>query len=128
MVAKRSEDLEDLLSVAEAAELLRVSVSTVWRWIREDRLTSCRVGEKRVRVRRKDALKLVVEKGRRQVASAQDLTKYMTPNPYADPDQIRAIESARRFREELLTRNGGKLFSDSTIDINEAREERTAEL
>jgi excisionase family DNA binding protein len=128
MVAKRSEEPEDLLSVAETAELLRVSPSTVWRWINDARLPSFKIGEKRVRVRRKDALKLVVAKDHRDETAADDIRKYITPNLYADPDWRRAVEAARVFREKLLAENGGRLFSDSTDDINEAREERTTEL
>lgn len=37
----------DLLSVAEAAELLRVSKVTVHRWIERDKLTAIRIGKSR---------------------------------------------------------------------------------
>jgi excisionase family DNA binding protein len=47
-----------LLSVAEAAEFLRVSQSTVWRWINAGRLRAYRVGPKRVRLREDELVAL----------------------------------------------------------------------
>ena len=85
-----------------------------------------KVGQKRVRVRRRDALDLVTP--RAAAPSMDDLKQYVKPFSTSTVEWRTAMEEARAFREALLRENGGKLFSDSAIDINEAREERTAEL
>jgi len=45
---------EETLSVAEAAELLKVSKSTLWRWIDRGDLPAYRVGRRRIRLKRTD--------------------------------------------------------------------------
>ncbi len=49
----------ELCTIAEAARALRVSVSTVWRWINAGRLPAYRVGNRRIRLRKED-LRIVV--------------------------------------------------------------------
>ena len=44
----------DLMTVDEAATLLKVDRSTIRRWIREGSLSAYRVGPRRVRIRRAD--------------------------------------------------------------------------
>ena len=44
----------DLLSVGDAAAALRVSQSTVWRWINRGVLPASRLGPKRILVKRSD--------------------------------------------------------------------------
>lgn len=44
----------DYYTVAEAAKLLNVSHSTVWRWIRAGKLRAYRIGSRNLRVRRQD--------------------------------------------------------------------------
>jgi excisionase family DNA binding protein len=46
----------EYLTVAEAAELLRVSVSTIRRWIREGTMSAHRVGSRRLLLKRGDLL------------------------------------------------------------------------
>ncbi len=44
----------DYYTVAEVAEILDVSHSTVWRWIRAGRLPAYRVGARNLRIRQRD--------------------------------------------------------------------------
>ena len=44
----------DYYTVAEVAEILEVSHSTVWRWIRAGKLRAYRVGARNLRVRQRD--------------------------------------------------------------------------
>lgn len=121
---------EEYLTVAEAAALLKVSQSTIWRWIDQGDLSAYRVGQRRVRLRRRDLARLITPihrraEGRRAVPEA-DLSR-----PLSGTEQKRmldAIEQAERFQQELLKRRGGKLFSSSTEIIRELRRERTDEL
>jgi excisionase family DNA binding protein len=50
---------EDLLTVTEAATLLRVAPSTVRRWIREGDVSAHRIGRRRVALRRADLAHLI---------------------------------------------------------------------
>src|SRR6266581_3385304 len=57
--AATASEQEEFVSVAEAARRLRVSPSTVWRWIEADKLTAYRVGPKTIRIRRDDLEALI---------------------------------------------------------------------
>ena len=129
MVAQPSSDADDLLTVPEAARLLKMSSSTIWRWIRDDYLTSYRLGGRKVRVRRKDVLdKIVPWEPRSKARSKESIESLLTPISDTATDPATAIAVALAFQEELLARRGGRLFPDSADDINEARAERTAAL
>jgi len=124
---------EETLSVAEAAELLKVSKSTLWRWIDRGDLPAYRVGRRRIRLKRTDIEnRLVAARELRHVqqvpiyTSVEDVPRRLTPE-----EQARGFDALNRLRElqeVMLARNGGKLFSSSTDLINEARDERTRQL
>jgi len=44
----------DYYTVPEAAEMLSVSPSTIWRWIKSGKLPAYRVGERSIRIKRVD--------------------------------------------------------------------------
>jgi len=45
---------EDYYTVSEAARILDVSPSTVWRWIKAEKLPAYRVGPRTIRIKKKD--------------------------------------------------------------------------
>src|SRR5437868_14347510 len=47
-------DEREYYTVAQAAALLEVSPSTVWRWIKADRLPAYRAGPKNIRIKKED--------------------------------------------------------------------------
>src|SRR5581483_3158468 len=49
---------EEYLTVAEAAQALRISTSTIWRWINAGDVHAYRVGHKRVRIKASDVRQL----------------------------------------------------------------------
>jgi excisionase family DNA binding protein len=51
----------DYYTVAEAAERLNVSHSTVWRWIRSGKLPAYRVGSRNIRIKQSELDKMVEE-------------------------------------------------------------------
>ncbi len=124
---------EEFVTIAEAARVLRVSPSTIRRWIGEGDLPAYRVGRRRVRVRKPDLARLIapVQEGERGRPLAVD--QYGRPIPRRLTDEERqqglaALEEAARFQAEMLERRGGEPFSPSWILINEARDERTRDL
>ena len=119
-------DFDDLLSVREAAKLLRVSESTVWRWIDSGRLKAYKLGPKRVCLRRTELGPILRPVG---PTSSRDISQYlspMSPGPKESADVV--IARARALQEKILARRGGQLLPESWIDINEARDERSKDL
>jgi excisionase family DNA binding protein len=111
----------DLLSVPEAAKLLRVSPSTVWRWIDRGIVPAYRVGPKRVFIKRED-VGAVPE----QRSSPEPIRRKMTK-----AEQTRtldALEHLKRLRDELTAARGGEPAPSSVELIREMREERTQHL
>lgn len=122
---------EGYVVVAKAAELLRVSRSTLWRWIDQGELPAYRFGQRRVLIKQADLEKLITpargEKGAGM--SKQELERLSRPLTKQEQKKaLGALEAAERFSATLRTRQGGQLFSDSAEIIREMREERTREL
>ena len=124
----RSEDIEDLISVRDAAALLQVSPSTLWRWIDQGIVSAYRLGRKRVCLRRGE-LKTLVKPANlagQQIAAKAAGLRLVPMSPHSLG--LGALGPARELRAEMLARRGGRPLPDSTDDINAAREERSAEL
>jgi excisionase family DNA binding protein len=118
----------NLVTVKEAAALLRVSPSTIWRWIESGRLEAYRVGPKRVFIDRSDVIALItpVRPDDAIITDLEDLHRQMTEE---ERERLRIwIEDMKKIHAEMLAERGGKPFSDSTELINEARDERSAAL
>jgi excisionase family DNA binding protein len=126
----------EYLTVPEAATALRVSASTIWRWIDGGRLPAYRVGRRKVRVKSADlaalitsarprdeqrALMISIEQRRGQLA--RSLTSAEKDRALAAMDAIEALD------REILDRHGQDQFVPSSADLlNEVREERAREL
>lgn len=91
---------KDYYSVAEAAELLGVSPSTVWRWIDAGRLPAYRVGPKNIRIARAD-----VEAAIRPARGENSVEKRTGIWANYDPERLR----------EALDKYGG-MWSDIDAD------------
>jgi excisionase family DNA binding protein len=123
---------QEFLTVAEAATFLRVSPSTVRRWIRKGDVPAYRVGRRRVALKRDDLSNLI------RPARPMGATSYTIiedekwePRRLTPEEKQRALEAmdrAQRHAEETRARRGGKLFPSSWITINEQRDERTRQL
>ncbi len=118
----------ELKSVKEAAELLRVSESTVWRYADQDLLPAYRVGRKRVMFRRSDLEGLLSQMRRRKKPMALRDRLRLLPMSGDAPVTTDALTRAKALQAEILARRGGVVVSESWEDINAAREERTADL
>jgi excisionase family DNA binding protein len=137
---------EQYLTVAEAAVLLKVSRSTLWRWIDQGDLPAYRLGRRRVLIRREDVEKLITpargearsERGERHAENEEggemtelDELRALLSRPLTQQERERglaALEAARLLKAEMHERHGGATFSDSVEIIREMREERTRHL
>ena len=125
----RSNDVRyDLKSAKEAADYLRISESTVWRYVDQNIVPAYRVGKKRVWFKRSDLDALLKPlRGREGNVSkdSKDLNlgsmETKARGGWAALDRINAV------REGILARRGGEAFADAAEEINAARELRSQE-
>ena len=125
-------DGEDLLTIAEAAEILKVSTVTLSRWRRQGRLPTLKVGPRAVRIRRSD-LDLISQPYSGPVSSLDG------PQPFATPVMSSAIASppapvtvpvertlarATQLRSTILGRRKGEFLEPAGDDLGRLREKR----
>ena len=125
-----AKEFEDLLSVREAARLVRVSESTVWRWINEGVVPSHRVGRKRVYLKRAELTPLLRPartKGGDMSQREREKLNLSPLNPDRPPD-VDPVAQARALHANWRAEHGGKTMPEAWEDINEARDQRTREL
>ena len=121
----------DLLTVAEAAALLKVHASTIRRWIAQGDLPAYRVGQRRVALRRDDLVNLIspARLGTENASAAADLRRQLPPmTPERRRQGLEAVERARKRLAELLAERGGRPYESSWELLNEWRDERTRQL
>ena len=110
--------LESLyLTVAEAAAELRVSRTTIWRWIGEGRLTAYRAGGRTVRIRREDlraALAPVRRTQEEELAIMKDRVEVRVAEGdiWADYDPARVKAALRKSAGALATIDRSALLKD----------------
>ncbi len=127
-------DLESaFLTIQEAAEILKVSEPTVWRWIDGGRLCAYRAGKRTIRIKAEDLAQILEPIGSVDGESTEDeeqtIFETMRMSLVEAASQLEAIEAAKTLRTQLLaTRTGEELSSSSADLIHQAREERTETL
>ncbi|MHB8516692.1 MAG: helix-turn-helix domain-containing protein [Dehalococcoidia bacterium] len=112
-----------LLTVSEVAQRLRVSRTTVWRWVHAGRLRALRVG-RGIRVREED-VERVAEPATPKATSAVAWS-YQQGDLDADPDEV--MRRLRQLHERMLRRRGGTPLRSSVDVIRQSREERMGQL
>ena len=125
----------DFYSVAQAAKILGVSPSTIWRWIEAERLPAYRVGPKNIRIKRGD-LEQVVQPAKvgGKEAMMQDVSAIqsgLTVHPLSEEERqrgLQALQQIKQLRARILARRDGKPFPSSWELIREARDERDRQL
>lgn len=127
----------DLLTVAEAAAILKVSRVTIHRWLKEGRLPACHVGPKAVRIRRSDLTNVMTPvhglpgDAAAPVKDVQATPMQTTIRPLTEEEKRRgleALEASRKLGERMRARRGGQPFEETWPIIREAREERSRQL
>ena len=122
----------EYMTVAEAATLLRVTPSTVRRWIRLGDVPAYRIGQRRVALRRADLARLITPA--RHATDTKDSVVVDEPvvrrrlTPEERQRGLEAMDRAEELSRRTLAERGGKLFSPSWEIINEQRDERTRQL
>ncbi len=123
---------EEFLTVAEAAKLLKVSQSTIWRRINQGGLPAYRVGERRIRLKARELARLITPARQgREEGEPMGQGERLLLGPLTGEEQAKvlaAVEAARRLQALMLSRRSGKPFPSSAAIINRLREERTRDL
>ena len=137
----------DSYTVPEAARVLGVNHSTVWRWVEAGRLPAQRVGVRGIRIRKADLAAVIgpaQQRSREETPAAAPSALPVPPpeaaaapapppqgpaalQPLADEEIARALaalDQAARLREAILARRHGEPLSPSWLLIRPPREER----
>lgn len=114
---------EDFLTVTEAARLIHVSQSTIWRWIKSKDLAAYRLGPKRIVIRQADLERIMRPASQEKGEPGDERERPLT----ADEQEHlgAAIAAANRFRASLLARRDGKPFQPAWEAIAQMRDERS---
>lgn len=121
----------DLLTIAEAAGLLKVSTVTLHRWIKQGRLPAYHVGPKAIRIRRADLATVIApaHEGRTLPLSGRQATPIQTDiRPLTVEEKQRGWEALRQSEAliaRMRARRGGRPAAESWPLIREARERRS---
>ena len=132
----------DYYTVAQAADILEVSTTTVWRWIKTELLPAYRAGPKNIRIKKHDLERVVTpaRETHRKAAAQEEVIpmKELTPistaltfRPLTEEQAQRGLEALQQARElgqRILARTGGKPLSSSAPLIRAAREARSQQL
>jgi excisionase family DNA binding protein len=124
------------LSVAEAARRLRVSHSTLWRWIGAGRLPAYRIGPKTLRIKEEDLAGVVQPAGARRkevtpVHQPSSIRTTLEISPLTDEERrsgLEVLEQIDALQAKMLAERGGQPFPSSIDLIRQMREERSRQL
>ncbi len=109
---------DDLLTVPEAAERLKVSGVTVSRWIKQGRLRALKVGPRAVRIREEDLDRIMAPAGEGPPVAVAGADQASDPSPRAGglsrisspgsrEDRLAVALEAQQLREKVLARRKG---------------------
>jgi excisionase family DNA binding protein len=120
----------ELLTIAEAAQALKVSKVTIHRWLKQGRLTAYRVGPRAVRIGRSELSRLLTPRKGKEVSPMPEILRPPADVVVSPPSQeqierrLAAISQAKELRAQMRKRRGGAPLPSSWQLIRQAREER----
>ncbi|HZR99840.1 MAG TPA: helix-turn-helix domain-containing protein [Chloroflexota bacterium] len=123
----------DLLTVAEAATVLKVSPITIHRWLKQGRLTAYRVGPRAVRISRSELTRLLTPHHAAEASPMPEIGR-AADVPVSPPSQtqidrrLAAIAQAKELRAQMRARRGGAPLASSWQLIRQARDRRASRL
>lgn len=115
---------EHYYTVAEAAELVRVSRSTLWRWISQGDLPAYRFGQRRVLIKRDDLDRLLTPAREETKGADLERERARLSRPLAAAERkqaLGALEAAKRWSDQLLKAGDGASFPDSSEIVRQMR-------
>jgi excisionase family DNA binding protein len=118
----------DLLTLTEAATLLKVSVVSLRRWIKQGRLPAYHVGPRKVRIKRSDLTKAFTPTIQEEVSA---MPERIPIRPLTDAEVragLAALKEADAVIEAIRERRGGQPLDSSVPLIRRARERRAKQL
>lgn len=122
----------DLVTIAEAAMLLKVSRITLHRWLKQGRLAAYHVGPRAVRIRRSDLAAVMTPIVRQEATRIEGVESVQTMiRPWTDAEirqGLEALERSQAHIDAMLASRRGKPLDESWPIIREAREERSRQI
>jgi excisionase family DNA binding protein len=118
----------DLLTLTEAAKLLKVSVVTLRRWIKQGRLPAYHVGPRKLRIKRCDLTKAFTPTYQEEVSAVPER---ITVRPLTDAEVSQGLEALKEsavFIEQLRERRKEQPLAPSWPLIRQEREARSKRL
>jgi excisionase family DNA binding protein len=118
----------DLLTLTEAAKLLKVSVVTLRRWIKQGRLPAYHVGPRKLRIKRRDLTKAFTPTYQEEVSAVPER---ITVRPLTDAEVSQGLEALKEsavFIEQLRERRKEQPLAPSWPLIRQEREARSKRL
>jgi excisionase family DNA binding protein len=115
----------DLLTLDEAAKLLKVSIVTLRRWIKQGRLPAYHVGPRKVRIKRSDLTKAFTPTYQEEVSAVPER---ITVRPLTDEEVRQGLEALKESEgliQRLRERRKGQPLAPSWPLIRREREERS---
>lgn len=112
----------DYYTVAQAAKVLDVSPSTIWRWIEANKLPAYRLGLRKIRIRKEDLLTIITPARAKGVSMDQesDILKPILPEELARRQNLVA-----RILEKSKDRNIAPSTTADLVRQARAKERRS---
>jgi excisionase family DNA binding protein len=88
----------DYYTVAQAAKVLEVSPSTIWRWIKTGKLPAYRVGQRNIRIKKADLPRIITP------ARAKEVSMEKHP-PALQPPTEEELVRRKRLVEQILAKS-----------------------
>jgi excisionase family DNA binding protein len=115
----------DLLTLGEAAKLLKVSIVTLRRWIKQGRLPAYHVGPRKVRIKRSDLTKAFTPTYQEEVSA---MPERIPVRPLTDAEVregLEALKESEALLQRLRERRKGQPLAPSWPLIRQEREARS---